>query len=89
MLRIEEIVNTISQPDDTNNSDNDGPEFPKISISLALSSIHNISLFLQQEDPSLSTQNRLTILRKLTRELNSMFIERNTQKTLDDYVKPI
>ena len=89
MLSIEEIVNTISQPDDTDNSDNDGPEFPKISISLALSSIHNISLFLQQEDPSLSTQNRLTILRKLTRELNSMFIERKTQKTLDDYVKPI
>ena len=89
MLSIEEIVNTISQPDNTNNSDNDGPEFPKISISLALSSIHNISLFLQQEDPSLSTQNRLTILRKLTRELNSMFIERKTQKTLDDYVKPI
>jgi len=89
MLSIEEIVNTISQPDDTDNSDNDGPEFPKISISLALSSIHNISLFLQQEDPSLSTQNQLTILRKLTRKLNSMFIERKTQKTLDDYVKPI
>ncbi|CAG8514448.1 6350_t:CDS:1 [Ambispora leptoticha] len=57
MLSIEEIVNTISQSDDIDNSDNNGPEFPKISISLALSSIHNISLFLQQEDPSLSTQN--------------------------------
>ncbi|CAG8584840.1 6764_t:CDS:1 [Ambispora leptoticha] len=62
ILNIEEIVNTISQSDDTDNNDNDEPEFSKISISLALSSIHNISLFLQQEDPSLSTQNRLTIL---------------------------
>ncbi|CAG8715421.1 3275_t:CDS:1, partial [Ambispora leptoticha] len=85
MLSIEEIVNTISRPDDTENSDNDGPEFSKISISLALSSIHNISLFLQQEDPSSSTQNRLTILRKFTRELNSLL--KKTQRTLDDYVK--
>ncbi|CAG8710178.1 4648_t:CDS:2, partial [Ambispora leptoticha] len=56
MLSIEEIVNTISQSDNTDN-----------------------------KDPSLSTQNRLTIFQKLTRELNSIFIERKTQKTLDDY----
>ncbi|CAG8774602.1 5245_t:CDS:1, partial [Ambispora leptoticha] len=55
MLSIKKIVNTISQSDDTDNSDNDGLEFSKILISLALSSIHNISLFLQQEDPFLST----------------------------------
>jgi|SRR4051794_29477412 hypothetical protein len=47
MPNIEEIVNTISQPDDTDNSDNDRLEFLKILISLALFSIHNISLFLQ------------------------------------------
>ncbi|CAG8680422.1 6182_t:CDS:2, partial [Ambispora gerdemannii] len=72
ILSIKEIISIIRQQDDnTENSDEDGPAPPKISISVALSSINNISLFLQQEDPSSSTQNQLAILRQLTRELNT------------------
>src|SRR2546421_617613 len=53
ILSIEEIVNVISQPDDTENSDDDGLAPSKISISLALSSLNNVSLFIQQENPIL------------------------------------
>src|SRR5438128_10868779 len=67
ILSIEEIVSIIQQQEE-NTENSDGLAPPKISISVAHSSVNNISLFLQQEDPSLSTQGRFAVFQQLTHE---------------------
>ena len=62
VMSIEEIVEAVREDHDDDNAvdyDDDGPEIPKITVSMALQSINNLSLFLEQQAPTSSTAPRL------------------------------
>ena len=87
-MSIEEIVEAVREDHDDDNAvddDDDGPEIPKITVSMALQSINNLSLFLEQQAPTPSTQAQLAMLRDMTRDLNLMHIASKSQSTMDNF----